>query len=80
MNKPTALHGSLVSNLEAAVDSARRHRNKQVYPETLQHWSDLVTEARKVLASAIDVDSAAVRRLADALDAEIVRGPIRGSG
>jgi hypothetical protein len=72
MSKRMELHGSLVTNLAAATDSARRHRNKPVYPDTLRHWSDLVGEARKVLATVIDVDSAAVRRLADALDVEIV--------
>jgi hypothetical protein len=72
MSKRMELHGSLVSNLEAALDSARRHRNKLVYPDTRQHWVALVAEAREALATAVDVDSAAVRRLADALDVEIV--------
>jgi hypothetical protein len=67
------LHGSLVANLEAAVNSARRHRDKRVYPETLQHWSDRLAEARDVLGTRTDADSTAVRRLADALDAELAR-------
>lgn len=73
MRKRMDLHGSLVSNLEAAVDSARRHRDKRVYLETVQHWSDLLTEARNVLATRIDADSAAIRRLADVLDAAIAK-------
>lgn len=67
------LHGKLVTNLEAAVDSARRHRGKRVYTDTLRHWADLVVEARKVLDAVVDADSAAVRRLADALEAELAR-------
>lgn len=65
------LAGSLVSNLEGAVDSARRHRGQLVYSDTLQHWWALVREARKVLGTLIDADTAATRRLSDALEAEL---------
>jgi hypothetical protein len=69
------LHGSLVSNLEAAVDSALRHRGKLLYPDTLQHWGGLTRYAEKVLRTKIDTDSAAVRRLTDKLIAELARRP-----
>lgn len=63
------LHGKLVSNLESAVDSARRHRGRPVYPDTLQYWANLLEYAREVIRLAIDADAPAVRRLADSLEA-----------
>ncbi len=54
------LHGSLVENLEAALESTRRLRGQRVYSDTIQFWSDLLETARRVLATVIDVNSPAV--------------------
>ena len=65
------LYGSLVENLEAAVESTRRLRGQRVYTDTIQFWSDLLETARRVLATVIDVNSPAVAALADQLEAEL---------
>jgi hypothetical protein len=70
------LYGSLVENLEAAVESTRRLRGQRVYSDTIQFWSDLLETARRVLATVIDVNSPAVAALADQLEEEL-RGFIR---
>ena len=73
------LHGSLVENLEAALESTRRLRGQRVYSDTIQFWSDLLETARRVLATVIDVNSPAVASLADQLEAELL-GFIRPAG
>jgi hypothetical protein len=70
------LHGSLVENLEAALESTRRLRGQRVYADTIQFWSDLLETARRVLATVIDVNSPAVAALADQLEEEL-RGFVR---
>jgi hypothetical protein len=70
------LHGSLVENLEAALESTRRLRGQRVYSDTIRFWSDLLETARRVLATVIDVNSPAVAALADQLEEEL-RGFIR---
>jgi len=65
------LYGSLVENLEAAVESTRRLRGQRVYTDTLQFWCDLLETARRVLATVIDVNSPAVAALADQLEEEL---------
>src|SRR4051812_8619242 len=70
------LYGSLVENLEAAVESTRRLRGQRVYSDTFQFWSDLLETARSVLATVIDVNSPAIAALADQLEDEL-RGFIR---
>ena len=45
------LHGSIESNLVAAVRSARRLRNHPVHADTLKHWEDLLSQARRDLAA-----------------------------
>jgi hypothetical protein len=40
------LHGSLTSNLEAALASARRLRGHRVHVDTLTYWRDLLSYAR----------------------------------
>jgi hypothetical protein len=72
------LHGSLVENLEAALESTRRLRGQRVYSDTIQFWSDLLDTARRVLATVIDVNSPAVAALADQLEEEL-RGFARPS-
>jgi hypothetical protein len=73
------LHGSLVENLEAALESTRRLRGQRVYSDTIQFWSDLLETARRVLATVIDVNSPAVASLADQLEEEL-RGFVRPAG
>jgi hypothetical protein len=65
------LYGSLVENLEAAVESTRRLRGQRVNSDTIQFWSDLLETARRVLATVIDVNSPAVAALADQLEEEL---------
>jgi hypothetical protein len=72
------LYGSLVENLEAAVESTRRLRGQRVYTDTIQFWSDLLETARRVLATVIDVNSPAIAALADQLEEEL-RGFLRPS-
>ena len=66
------LHGSLVENLEAALESTRRLRGQRVYPDTVEFWSELLDTARRVLATVIDANSPAVASLADQLELELV--------
>ena len=44
------LHGTVANNLTSAVQSARRLRGHPVHPDTLDHWSELLTHARQALA------------------------------
>lgn len=44
------LHGSVATNLAAALYSARRVRGRAVHADTLGHWSRLVEHARRELA------------------------------
>jgi hypothetical protein len=67
------LHGSLINNLEAAVQSARRLRGKAVYPQTVQFWTELLVATRQALANMIDRDSLTTQLLADQLE-EVLRG------
>jgi len=41
--------GSLLSNLDMAVTSARRLRDKPVYPDTMKHWEAMLRIARAKL-------------------------------
>lgn len=45
------IHGSIHSNLVAAVSSARRLRTHPVHADTLQYWGDLLHHARRELAA-----------------------------
>jgi hypothetical protein len=65
------LHGSLVENLEAAVDSAQRLRGRRIYPQTLQFWSDLLEVARRAMDVMIDSDTPRIVVLTDQLQFEI---------
>ena len=40
------IHGSLASNLIAALASARRYRGHPVHSDTIVFWSDLLQHAR----------------------------------
>ena len=45
------LHGSIEINLASAVRSARRLRGHPIHTDTLQHWTDLLHQARRQLAA-----------------------------
>lgn len=44
------LHGTILSNLASAVQSARRLRGHPVHSDTLGHWTELLHQARRELA------------------------------
>jgi len=48
------LHGTLASNLESALQSARRLRGHPVHADTLGYWTDLLHHARRQLALGAD--------------------------
>jgi hypothetical protein len=41
------LHGTIGSNLQDAIASAKRLRGHPVYPDTLAYWNELLHEARR---------------------------------
>ncbi len=41
------LHGTIGSNLQDAIASAKRLRGHPVYSDTLAYWNDLLHEARR---------------------------------
>jgi hypothetical protein len=45
------LHGNLAENLQAAVNSAKRHKDHPVHPETVRFWADLLQHARSLRAA-----------------------------
>lgn len=45
------LHGSIRANLAAAINSARRLRGHPVHADTLNHWTAVLGEARRELAT-----------------------------
>lgn len=59
------LHGSLQTNLAAAVASIMKFRGQIVYAETLQYWNSLLSTARRQELQAGDHD----RRLDFLMDA-----------
>lgn len=63
------LHGTIVENLESALQSARRHRGKPLYAETVTYWSDLLDHARSSLDTTPHPDT--VRQLIGALEVEL---------
>ena len=69
------LHGTIVENLESALQSARRHRGKPLYSDTVAYWIDLVNHSRASLDVTPHADS--VRRLIAALEIELAE---RGDG
>ncbi len=63
------LHGSLVDNLESALQSARRHRGKPIYADTIGYWTNLLGFSRDCLDVTPNPDGA--RRLIASLEAEL---------
>lgn len=43
------LHGSITQNLASAVRSARRLRDHPIHADTIDHWMDLLSLARREL-------------------------------
>jgi len=52
------LHGSLAENLQAAVNSAKRHKDHPVHAETVRFWAELLQYARSLRAAGRDEASA----------------------
>ena len=73
MIPPMQLHGSLQDNLEAAVASAKRLRDKPVYPDTVAYWSEVAAIARDEFARANRGQQTSVADLAAQLEEEIAR-------
>ena len=69
------LHGSLIDNLQAAVASARRLRGQRVYPETVNHWRELLVLARDGSGTVSGEDRARLTSLADQLEQELGSRP-----
>ena len=44
------LHGSIIENLENAIASARRLRERPIYADTLVYWNQLLQKARRARA------------------------------
>jgi hypothetical protein len=63
------LHGTIVENLESALQSARRHRGKPLYADTVTYWIDLLGYSRASLDMTPHPDT--VRRLIAALEIEL---------
>lgn len=62
------LSGSIHANLRAALQSARRLKNGPVHPDTVEHWTRLVTVARAEQAA---MESFKTRELTSDLEREI---------
>lgn len=43
------LHGSIEQNLAAAVRSARRLKGHPIHADTIEHWTELLSQARREL-------------------------------
>ena len=57
------IHGSITSNLQAAVVSSRRLKGHPIHRDTLQFWSDLLSEARATRAAAVGSDEPELEQL-----------------
>ena len=67
------LHGNLIENLRAAIQSSKRLQGRPVYPETLQFWSQLLEMARRRPDEPFDFNGGEVTALAYQLEHEIRR-------
>ena len=60
------LHGSITSNLWAAVESSRRLKGHPIHRDTLRFWSQLIREARaRRAAQEVFEDPDAERHIAE---------------
>ena len=65
------LHGSIEANLVAAVRSARRLRGHPIHSDTLQHWTDLLHQARRRLSADPVNSNEALKQLVADLETEL---------
>lgn len=65
------LHGSIQTNLAAAIRSARRLRQHPVHSETIGHWTHLLHQARRRLATALDEDTSLIQQFVIELEEEL---------
>ncbi len=65
------LHGSIETNLVAAVRSARRLRGHPIHADTLQHWIDLIHQARRQLAEDAASETGTLKQLVADLEMEL---------
>ena len=69
------LHGSIEANLASAVRSARRLRGHPIHADTLQHWIDLLHQARRNLAADPTGATETFKQLVADLETELVDHP-----
>jgi len=69
------LSGTLQTNLEAAVLSARRHQGRPVYSDTLSFWKALAAHAWQRIGSETGPDASVMTRLVRDLEAELAIRP-----
>ena len=67
------LHGSLATNLAAALQSANRLRNNPVYEGTLVFWETLLAEAHRALGEEVGPDDAKIRQQVLELEAILIQ-------
>ena len=71
MAEAMELHGSIETNLAAAVRSARRLRGHPIHADTLQHWTDLLHQARRLLSADPANDADTLKQLVADLETEL---------
>jgi hypothetical protein len=65
------LHGSIATNLSAAIDSAKRLRGSPVHNDTLKFWRDLLSCARAEKRALGPDDAAALDPLIAELQSQL---------
>lgn len=70
------LHGSLASNLQLALASARRLRGHPVHRDTLAFWSELISEARARRAAGHEPNDPEVDRLITEIETAIAEAKV----
>ena len=71
MAEAMELHGSIDTTLAAAVRSARRLRGHPIHADTLQHWNDLLHQARRELSTDPAKDADTLKQLVAELETEL---------
>lgn len=67
------LHGTIEVNLIAAINSSRRLKGHPVHGDTLNHWTDVLGEARRELS--LDTTNTSLRDLIVQLEHELAEQP-----
>ncbi len=65
------LHGSIATNLSAAIDSAKRLRGSPVHSDTLQFWRDLLSHAGAEKRTLSTAEAAALDPLIGELQSQL---------